>query len=317
MEVIRTGVIGVGHLGYHHARLYASLQDVALVGITDLDATRGREVAAEFETQFFDDAESLLSANVQAVSVAVPTTDHLQIARLALQAGADVLVEKPIAGSVEEAREMLAVAAANNSLLQVGHVERFNGAVLALTDHIKKPQFIECHRLSPFPGRGHDVSVVLDLMIHDLDVVLALTRSPVTSIDAVGIPVFSNSEDIANVRLRFESGCVANMTSSRISVDRMRKIRIFEDNAYVSTDYSEQEVIVYHKKPGDIPEGLSPMEWINIEPLEVSREEPLRLELQAFVDCVRTRKTPIVSGEDGLKALELAFEILDFIKENQ
>ncbi|MCH8205356.1 MAG: Gfo/Idh/MocA family oxidoreductase, partial [Candidatus Hydrogenedentes bacterium] len=235
----------------------------------------------------------------------------------ALRAGVDVLVEKPIASTLEEARAMNEAAATSDRLLQVGHVERFNGAVLALTEHITRPLFIECHRLSPFPGRGDDVSVVLDLMIHDLDVVLALTKAKVTSLDAVGVPVFSTQEDIANVRLRFDSGCVANLTASRISVESMRKIRIFEENAYVSTDYSEKEVIVYHKKSGEIPENLSPMEWINIEPLEVSREEPLRLELASFIDCVRERRTPVVSGEDGLRALELAFDILAFIREKQ
>ncbi len=317
MEVIRTGVVGVGHLGYHHARLYSTMHGVDLVGVADLDESHALEVAAEFETRSFPRVSALLDFGVDAVSVAVPTLSHCDVVTEVLRAGADVLVEKPIASTLEEARAMNEAAAESGRLLQVGHVERFNGAVLALTQHITKPLFVECHRLSPFPGRGDDVSVVLDLMIHDLDVVLALTKAKVTSLDAVGVPVFSTQEDIANVRLRFDSGCVANLTASRISVDRMRKIRIFEENAYVSTDYSEQEVIVYHKKPGAIPEGLSPMEWITIEPLEVSREEPLRLELASFIECVRERRTPVVSGEDGLRALELAFDIVDFIREKQ
>ena len=317
MEVIRAGVVGVGHLGYHHARLYSTMQGVDLVGVVDLDESHAGEVAAEFETRSFPSVSALLDFGVDAVSVAVPTLSHYDVTTEVLRAGVDVLVEKPIASTLEEARAMNEAAAESGRLLQVGHVERFNGAVLALTEHITKPLFIECHRLSPFPGRGDDVSVVLDLMIHDLDVVLALTKAKVTSLDAVGVPVFSTQEDIANVRLRFDSGCVANLTASRISVESMRKIRIFEENAYVSTDYSEKEVIVYHKKPGEIPEDLSPMEWINIEPLEVSREEPLRLELASFIDCVRERRTPVVSGEDGLRALELAFDIMAFIREKQ
>ena len=290
---------------------------VVVVGGAGVDRGRGCEVASDLETRAFPEVSACLGGGVDAVSVAVPTVSHNDVVREVLRAGADVLVEKPMASTVEEARAMNDAAVEAGRLLQVGHVERFNGAVLALTEHITKPLFVECHRLSPFSGRGDDVSVVLDLMIHDLDVVLALTKAKVTSLDAVGIPVFSTQEDIANVRLRFDSGCVANLTASRISVDRMRKIRIFEENAYVSTDYSEQEVIVYHKKPGKIPEGLSPMEWIAIEPLQVSREEPLRLELMSFLECVRNRTQPLVSGEDGLRALELAFDILAFIRKNQ
>jgi len=198
----------------------------------------------------------------------------------------------------------------------VGHIERFNGAVLAFSQAIQAPRFIECHRLSPFPGRGTDVSVVLDLMIHDLDIILAMEQSEVVSLDAVGVPVFSESEDIANVRIRFASGCVANLTCSRVSLDRMRKIRIFEENAYLSTDYSAQEVLVYRKKSGPIPVGENPMEHITMEPLPVEKDEPLKLELRSFVDCVREGKPPIVRGEDGIKALRLAQDIMDFIREH-
>lgn len=317
MSNLRAGVVGVGHLGYHHARLYASMEGVDLVGVVDRDAARGAEVASEFECTYFPDTDALTQAGVDLASVSVPTLSHRDVAIAMLDAGVDVLVEKPIASTLDEAHAMIDAAARAGKLLQVGHVERFNGAVIALTKNIAKPRFIECHRLSPFSGRGHDVSVVLDLMIHDLDVVLSLTQAKVTSIDAVGVSVFSDAEDIANVRLRFDSGCVANLTASRISVQKMRKIRIFEENAYVSTDYSEQQVLVYHKKSGDLPEGVSPMEWITIEPLEVPVEEPLRLELESFVKCVRDRGTPVVSGEDGLRALELAFDIMTFIQENQ
>jgi predicted dehydrogenase len=310
MESIRLGVVGVGHLGYHHARLYASMPGVDLVGVVDVRQEHGEKVAEEFGTAFFPTVKDLVEAGAQGASVAVPTTAHHAVVKELLEAGVDVLVEKPIAATLEEARDLVDIAAKSGRLLQVGHVERFNGAVIALADHVKNPLFIECHRLSPYSGRGDDVSVVLDLMIHDLDVILALVQSPVESVDAVGIPIFSKEEDIANVRLRFETGCVANVTASRISIDRMRKIRVFADDAYVSTDYSEQEILVYRKKPGALPPDTTPMEWISIEPLEVTREEPLRIELRSFADCVRTREKPIVPGEDGLRALELAFEIL-------
>ncbi len=310
MKTVRAGVVGVGHLGYHHARLYASMPGVELTGIVDTRPDRGAELAREFGTKYFATVPELLDAGAEAISVAVPTTAHHRIVKDLLDRGADVLVEKPMAATLEESRDLVATAARTKRLLQVGHIERFNGAVIALADCVRRPMFIECHRLSPFSGRGDDVSVVLDLMIHDLDVILALVKSPIASVDAVGVPIFSTEEDIANVRLRFESGCVANVTASRISIDRVRKIRVFSDEAYVSTDYSEQQILVYRKKPGELPAGVSPMEWITIEPLEVPREEPLRAELNAFVECVRTRTRPLVSGEDGLRALELAFDIL-------
>lgn len=317
MANVRVAVVGVGHLGYHHARLYHEMDFVDLVGVCDLDPARGAEVASDFDTTYFPEIEgALLKAGVDAVSVAVPTSVHHEVVMPLLEAGVDVLVEKPIAGAVDEGRAMVEAARANGAILQVGHVERFNGAVIALMEAIKNPRFVEVHRLSPYPGRGHDVSVVLDLMIHDLDIVLALDGSRVKTIDAIGVPVFSEEEDIANVRIRFESGCVANLTASRVSMDRMRKIRIFEANAYVSTDYSEQQVMVYRKGAGSLPEGASPMESISIEALEVRKEEPLLLELQAFVEAVRNRTRPVVSGEDGLRALTIAHEIMAFIREH-
>ncbi len=316
MTLIRAGVAGVGHLGYHHARHYAALPDVQLVGIAEPDPECRGKAAADFDTEGFSDVDSLLDAGVDAVSVVTPTVSHAEVVVRLLEAGVDVLVEKPIAATIDEAERMVAASQAHGRRLQVGHIERFNGAVMALFDAIRAPRFVECHRLSPFPGRGTDVSVVLDLMIHDLDIVLALDSSEVVSLDAVGVPVFSKSEDIANVRLRFESGCVANLTSSRVSMDRMRKIRIFETNAYVSTDYSAQEVLVYRKKPGPIPEGADPMAHILVEPLPVQKEEPLKLELMSFLSCVREGGRPAVSGEDGLKALVLARRIVDFIREH-
>ncbi len=316
MDELRVGVVGVGHLGYHHARLYSAIEGVSLVGVADVDEGLRDKAAEDFGTAAYAGAAALVKAGVDAVSVVTPTTTHEAVASTLLEAGVHVLVEKPIAPALAEAEEMVALARERNCLLQVGHIERFNGAVMALFEAIEKPRFIECHRLSPFPGRGSDVSVVLDLMIHDLDIVLTLDRSEVVSIDAVGVSVFSGSEDIANVRLRFASGCVANVTSSRVSVDRMRKIRIFEENAYVSTDYSDQEVLVYRKRPGQIAEGEDPMGLISIEPLEVKKDEPLKLELESFVDCVRAGRRPVVSGEDGVRALKLAEEIMRFIREH-
>ncbi len=315
-SAIRAGVVGAGHLGYHHARLYASLPGVILVGVVDSAPEKAARAAEEFGGSALDSVEALLERGAQAVSVATPTTTHHAVAKALLEAGVHVLVEKPITPTLEQAEDLVATAARNNCKLQVGHVERFNGAVMALFEALKHPRFIECHRLSPFPMRGADVSVVLDLMIHDLDIVLTLDRSEVTSLDAVGVPVFSETEDIANVRLRFASGCVANLTASRVSMDKMRKIRIFEESAYVSTDYSAQEVMVYRKKAEPLPAGANPMEQISIEPLQVRKDEPLKLELAAFIACVRNGSAPLVSGEDGARALRVAQDIERFIREH-
>lgn len=317
MNEIRAGVIGVGHLGYHHARIYSALDGVELAGVCDTDAERGANVAAEFGVEYFTDLNALLNAGVDAVSIASPTSLHHDHAIALLSVGVDVLVEKPIATNVAEGQTMVDSAARHDRILQVGHVERFNGAVIALIEAIRRPRFIECHRMSPYPNRGHDVSVVHDLMIHDLEIVLAMVPAPVKSVDAIGVPVFSTAEDIANVRIRFEDGCVANLTASRVSVERMRKIRIFEENAYVSTDYSAQEVLVYRKKEGVTPKPDAFFEAIDVQPLDVRKEEPLRLELEAFIDAVRNRTRPVVSGEEGLRALALAERIVTFIREHR
>lgn len=317
MTKIRVGVVGVGHLGYHHARIYKELEQAELVAVADVSEEARNKAAADFGVTAVDSVEALLDLGVSAISVATPTETHCDIVLTALCQGVHVLVEKPLASTIDEGEAMVKEAAERKLLLQVGHVERFNGAVLALFEAGLAPKFIECHRLSPFPGRGSDVSVVLDLMIHDLDIVMKLADSPVKSIDAVGVPVFSEQEDIANVRLRFESGCVANLTSSRVSLERMRKIRIFDPNAYVSTDYSAQEVLVYSKKPGALPPDANPMESISIRPLPVKKEEPLKLELASFLDDLRANAPVAVSGEDGLQALKLSWQILDAIRNNQ
>jgi len=316
MTALRVGVVGVGHLGYHHARNYAAFADANLVGVVDPDAAKREKATTDFAIEAFPDAEGLIARGVDAVSIVTPTVTHRGLTERFLAAGVHVLVEKPIAPTLEDAQAMVAAAQTHGRILQVGHIERFNGAVLAFMQAIKAPRFIECHRLSPFPGRSTDISVVHDLMIHDLDIVRALDSSEVVSLDAVGVPVFSESEDIANVRLRFASGCVANLTSSRVSIDRMRKIRLFEKDAYLTTDYSAQEVTVYRKKPGPVPDGANPMEHISIEPLPVAKDEPLKLELQSFLQCVRDGSRPVVAGEDGVAALALAQEIVTFIREN-
>ncbi len=317
MTSLRIGVVGVGHLGYHHARNYHALEGVDLVGVVDCNVDQAAKAAADFNTTPFSTVEQLLEAGIDAASVVVPTTDHHPVTLALLDGGVDVLVEKPIALSTDQAREMVERAAAKDRILQVGHIERFNGAVIALFEAVKHPVFIECHRLSPYPERSTDVSVVLDLMIHDLDIVRALVGSEVVSVDAVGVPVFSEQEDIANVRIRFASGCVANITASRVSVERMRKIRIFAENAYVSTDYSAQEVLVYRKKDGAPAPDASPMDQIAVEPLTVKHDEPLKLELAAFVECVSQRTPPVVSGHDAVKALELAQQVEAFIREDK
>ncbi len=316
MSAVRVGVIGVGHLGYHHARIYRSLPDAELVGVVDVDEGRAARATEDFNAPRFASIEDLISAGIDAASVVLPTVAHCEAALQLSAAGVDVLVEKPIASTVAQAAEMVEAAARQGRILQVGHVERFNGAVIALFSAIRRPRFIECHRLSPYPDRGGDVSVVLDLMIHDLDIVLALDGTPVVSVDAVGVPVFSAQEDIANARLRFASGCVANLTCSRVSLERMRKIRIFESDAYVSTDYTEQQVLVYRKKPGVPASGAAPMDLIQVEPMSVHRDEPLKLELASFLESVREHKRPLVSGEDGLRALQVAEDVVRFIREH-
>lgn len=316
MAAVRVGVIGVGHLGYHHARNYAALDEATLVGVVDTDEARGRKAAEDFGARFFPTLDALLEEGVEAASVVVPTTRHHETTARLLEAGVDVLVEKPIAATVDEAADMVDRAARAGRLLQVGHIERFNGAVVALFDAVEQPRFIECHRLSPYPSRGDDVSVVLDLMIHDLEIVRALVKSDVVSVDAVGVPVFSRYEDIANARIRFASGCVANVTCSRVSLERMRKIRIFSGSMYVSTDYSAQEVLIYRRKPGELEPGHSPMELITAEALPVRHDEPLKMELASFLACVKDRSRPVVDGCDALAALHLAQQVIDCVREH-
>ncbi len=307
-ESIRVGVVGVGHLGQHHARIYAEMPNAELVAVADLSEARGREVGGRLKVPAVTDYRSLIG-QVDAVSVAVPTGAHYPITLSFLQAGVDVLVEKPIARSVEEADVLIAAAAKGGRILQVGHSERYNGAVRALSAQVQEPGFIEVHRMGPFPGRGTDVDVVLDLMIHDIDIVLTLVKSPVTAVSAVGVPVVSGQVDIANARLEFASGCVANITVSRVSGERLRKIRVFQRDTYFVLDYASQELSLFRKSPGD---GSGKNRLTRFE-VPVARVEPLRQELDDFLESIRTRRPPLVAGEAGREAVAVAAKIIELL----
>lgn len=308
---VRIGVIGVGSLGQHHARIYAQMPEAELVGICDVDAERVAKLAAQHGTTAYTSVDEL-AGQVEALSVVVPTDKHREVAGGLIEKGIHLLVEKPIAATTAEAEELVALAQKKGVILQVGHVERFNPVMNFLERIAKKPRFIEAHRLAPYPPpregllpRGTEVSVVLDLMIHDLEVILHLVGSPVKEIRAVGVPVLSRSEDIANVRLLFENGCVANVTASRISPERMRKIRVFLEDAYVSLDYQNQSGELYRKTQAGIGREEVPIE----------KGEPLANELTSFVRCVAGRDKPVVSGEHAAEALKLAVEITRRMRE--
>jgi predicted dehydrogenase len=303
---LRVAVIGVGHLGQHHARILAARPEVSLVAIVDVNAARAAEVAAAVGTQALTDPAALADLQLDAVVVSVPTDAHAAIAGPLLRRGIAALVEKPLARTLDEADQLIAAARDGGSVLAVGHSERFNPAVMAALPHITRPGFVEVHRLGTMPGRSLDIDVVFDLMIHDLDVLLATVGPEVTSVEAVGVPVLTPRVDIANARLRFASGCIANITASRISRDRVRKIRYFQPQSYVSIDYASQELEMWSLRPGAI--GLAAIQGGKIE---IPRGEPLELELVDFIDAVRDRRVPRVSGEDGRRALALAQRITD------
>ncbi|MFA6542087.1 MAG: Gfo/Idh/MocA family oxidoreductase [Bacteroidota bacterium] len=323
-EKINVGVIGVGHLGSLHAKMYAEIDSVNFVGVYDSDQGKGSQIGRQYKVKAFQSVEELL-ANVQAVSVATITTQHHDAAKKALSAGVHVLIEKPITTSLTEADELIAAAKQKNLLIQVGHIERFNPAILALESYNLKPLFIESHRLAQFNPRGTDVAVVLDLMIHDIDIILSLVRSPVQQIDASGVAVVSEEPDIANARLQFENGCVANVTASRISRNKMRKMRMFQQNAYISIDFTQGQADVFRLGNegegsiwstmllGNIGEGKKKRSIIYEQP-EVKKVNALKYELESFVHAVQTNSTPIVSGEDGRHALEVAQEIMRKIR---
>jgi predicted dehydrogenase len=298
MKKLRVGVIGVGHIGSNHARLYAEIPSAEFAAIYDVDPARANAIARKFEAKAAGSLDEFVEM-VDAASIATPTNSHYEVARPLLERGKHLLIEKPITDNTAHASELTELAARNGLVLQVGHVERFNPVLSALEQHLTHPRFIEAHRLSPYPERSTDIGVVLDLMIHDLEIILHLVRSPVQSIDAVGVPVLSKGEDIANARIRFENGCVANVTSSRISPERMRKIRVFQEDAYLSLDYQNQSGEVYRRVDGRIAR----------DKVQIEREEPLKRQLISFVECASTGRQPRVSGFQATAALELAVEI--------
>jgi predicted dehydrogenase len=285
-------------MGKEHARIYSELQEVELVGVHDSNPDTARKIAAKCKTRAFGSLEEMVDA-VDAASIVTPTTTHLAIAEPFLKRGKHVLVEKPIAMDTEEARKLVDLAEKHGAKLAVGHVERFNPVLVALEERLGRPRFIEAHRLSPYPGRSTDIGVVMDLMIHDLEIILHLVRSPVTSVDAVGVPVLSKGEDIANARIRFANGCVANLTTSRISPEKLRKIRVFQDDAYLSLDYMKQEGEIYKRLDGKITRDKIP----------VRKGEPLKNQLAEFVMNVRENTDPRVAGAHGFEALKLASQI--------
>jgi len=316
---VNVAVIGVGAFGRNHARVYHQLQqsgEVRLVGVMDPDTARADAVAREFGCRAFGSIDQMLTTHseIQAASVAVPTVLHLKVARELMESGVDVLIEKPLAATLAEADELMKIAKQHDRVAQVGHLERFNPAVRATFPLITKPMFFEVHRLSVFTPRSLDVDVVLDLMIHDLDVVLAFVNSPVKEIRAVGLPILSGKVDIANVRLEFESGCVANFTASRVSTERVRKLRFFQPKQYISVDYGPQDVLVFSvgADGGAAQPTVNPQ--IQMAKPTVTAEEPLLAEIRSFVQAVGKRSRPVVSLEEGRRALELGLAILAEIK---
>jgi predicted dehydrogenase len=302
-DPIRLGVVGVGHLGRHHARLGATLDGATLVGVADLVAERAAAAVSGTGARAVQDYRQLFGA-VDAVAVAVPTRDHLAVAHEFLSRGVHVLVEKPMAPTLAEADAMLAAAASAGVVLAVGHAERFNPALQAALPVLRRPRFIEIHRLSGFPERSLDIDVIFDVMIHDLDVILAMDASGVADVEAVGVPVLTPRVDIANARIRFASGCIANLTASRISRDKVRKVRCFQPDLYVSVDYAGQELEIWRLRPqaGDRPA-------IEGGKVPVAKDETLRLELADFIGAIREHRPPLVTGQSGRAALELATRV--------
>ena len=316
-------MVGVGVFGRNHARVYHELEQqgeaVRLVGVVDPNLDRADAVAREFGCRPFGSVEQMLTTHseVRAASVAAPTVHHLEVARALMEAGIDVLIEKPLAASLAEADELVQLAATRKRVAQAGHLERFNPAVRATIPLLTQPMFFEVHRLSVFTPRSLDVDVVLDLMIHDLDIVVSFANSPVKEVRAVGLPILSGKVDIANVRLEFESGCVANFTASRVSTERVRKLRFFQPRQYVSVDYGRQEVLVFTVgQDGSTSSTPTVNPQIGVGKPSVTSEEPLHAELKSFLRAVRERSTPVVPISDGRRALALALDIVETIREH-
>lgn len=325
MEKLKVGIAGVGRLGRYHGQNFLQIPSVNLVGVYDIDKVRGQRVANELGVEFYSDYLKLL-ADAEAVSIAVPTKKHFELCECALDLKKSVFVEKPFTATIDEARKIIKLAENNGVTLQVGHIERFNPAFEKLDLKLLQPKFIETHRLASFDTRGTDVAVVLDLMIHDIDLTLSIVDSPISNIDASGVAVISDTEDIANARIQFQNGCVANLTTSRISLKKMRKMRLFQKNLYISLDLLAGLAEIYKLKPlADLEPVQTPIAWgvierdnqrkqIIYEKLQSEGENALKSELEAFVDAVIQKEKPVVTGEDGLKALEVATLILNKIR---
>lgn len=311
MSELRIGVIGVGYLGQFHAEKYYRMDNVRLAGVADIDPARAEDVAAKYDSRAFTDYRDLLG-HVDAVSVVVPTESHFEIGLESLKRDVDVLIEKPMTTTLEQADKLIDMAESRRRILQIGHLERFNPAVLALNDFITHPMFIEVHRLSIFKDRSTDVSVVLDLMIHDIDIILNIVKSEIQSIHAAGVPVICEHADIANVRMQFESGCVANVTASRISTKNQRKIRIFQKDAYISVDFAKREISLI-RRTEDSPNGIVP--GTEFQQMCFTEADVLEDELESYIHSVRTRKAPVVSGHAGRRALAVALDIMGQVDE--
>ena len=328
---LKIAVIGVGHLGKEHTRIYSEMPDVSLTGIVDISKEVGEAAAKRYNTKYYSSYKEILN-KVDAVSVVVPTKSHYEITKDLLKNGIHVLVEKPMTGTIHEAEDLIRLSKGNDTILQAGYIERFNPAIQAVQSLNVSIKFIECHRLSPFTFRSADIGVVLDLMIHDIDIILYLSKSKIKKIDAVGVNVISNKEDIANARIQFENGCVANITASRVSFEPMRKIRLFSEDSYISLDYQKQEAIIYKKSPKLTLKSINVEDTdvstikdlknfvfgdlLKIERIKMDNQEPLKKELESFVNCVRSGETPVVSGEEGIKAIRVAADIKNEIKKN-
>jgi predicted dehydrogenase len=309
LTLVRVGVVGVGYLGQHHARIYSELPEVELVGVVDINRERAKEIARRYRTTPFFDYRDLFG-RVDAVSIVVPTVLHRAIAGHFIEEGVNILIEKPVTTNLDEARELMEMANRKRVILQVGHIERFNSAVIELSKIVDRPIFIDCCRMGPYANRNVDVGVVLDLMIHDIDIVTSIVKSKVVKVHAFGYSVFSRQEDIANTQLIFANGCIANLTASRITRKKIRRMEITQIDSFISIDYLEQELAVYKKTSSVTPQVL-------MEKPIIQKGEPLRLELEHFVRCVRNGEKPLVGLEEGKNALEIALMILEEMRKGQ
>lgn len=322
---MRAGVIGVGHLGQHHARIYSELENIDSVGIYDTDRKRAREIAEKNGCQVYDNLDELL-LNSDLLSIASPTQTHYDYSKYCVEQGKHVLVEKPICSTLDDARKIVALVEKHGVKFQVGHIERFNPAIMALSSILLRPIFIEANRLAPFTPRGSDVPVVYDIMIHDIDIILSLVQSRVKEIKAVGVPILTNDIDIANAKIEFENGALANITSSRISLKRERKIRFFQKDMYISLDYQDKKVRVVQRNPQvdeimkDVMAGkrdANIFELFRTEELPIIEKEPLKAEIESFVNSIETNTRPIVNAQDGYEALRVAHKIIENIEQNR